>query len=213
MQSELEPPSPNRRPVGGVDRPASDKAEKPLGRGLEEISQLFLSRRANGTARQETTPTPPPAITGSVLLRSRNELSHDQLTNALQKFVCALGDMKPIDSRIQCDPYGEIDVIAVDRNGQLTIVDCDTVADDGLLTRGLAHADWVARNVGILRRLYGTDGINFLKPPRLCLVAVYFSPVLQAAARRLTQPRVACVRCHTADVFGGTGMLFEPLEE
>ena len=121
--------------------------------------------------------------------------------------------MRGIDTNIPCDPCGEIDVMALDRTNQLTIVDLDTTSNDGLLLRGIGHFDWVVRNIINLGRMYRGQAINFSLPTRLFLVAPQFSPLLKSAARQITRPQISWVKYHVVDAFGRPGILFEHVEE
>ena len=51
--------------------------------------------------------------------------------------------MQTLGAAVSCSPYGEIDLLAVDRVNRLTIVDVETTVGDSLLLRGMNHVDWV----------------------------------------------------------------------
>ncbi len=202
--------------VQGVGR-----LDKPLGRGLEDVSYLFLSQgTADALPREQTSIRPParassePALhQRSVLLRRRQHFAKDQLAAALTQFDGALEEgLRGIDVNVPCDPCGEIDVIALDRVNQLTLIDFDTTPNDGLLLRGLGHFDWAMRSIAILRRMYRGQIINFSLQPRLFLVAPAFSPLLKQAAHQITRPQIGWMRYHVVDVGGGTGIFFEDVE-
>src|SRR5262249_56037975 len=85
-------------------------------------------------------------------------------------------------------PFGQIDLLGLSRSNQLTIIDFNTNADDGLLVRGIGHLDWIARNMPIIRRLYPSHTINYNLPPALMLIAPQFSPTLRSTAPHLLPP-------------------------
>ena len=185
------------------------RPDRPLGRGLEDVSHLFLSQSTDEAVARE----PSWSRSGSVLLRPRRSFTTDRLAAALREFDGALEEgMRAIDTNVPCDSCDGIDVMALDLTNQLTIIDIDTTPNEGLLLRGIGHFDWVVRNSAILRRMYRGHAINFSLPPRLFLVAPQFSPLLKSVARQITHPQIDWVKYHVADVFGGTGILFEHVE-
>jgi hypothetical protein len=200
-------------PAGAQDRP--------LGRGLEDVSHLFLSRKTAETPASdraairlpERSPAPPAPRGGIALLRSAS-VTRDRLAAALMEFDAALEDgLRAFDAKIPCHPCGDIDVLAVDRASQLTIIDFEMTFDDGLLLRGIGHFDWIMRNMPNVQRMYREQAVNFSLPPRLFLVAPQFSPLLRRVARQITRPQIHCVRYHTVNASGGPGILFEPVVE
>lgn len=117
--------------------------------------------------------------------------------------------MYTIDENIPCEPYGFIDLVAVDSRDQLCIVNVDVAPKDESLLRGIAHFDWVARNTQIVRRMYRGRVIDFSAQPRLFLVAPGFSPLLKCVARRSASPEVSCVAYRIVAIPEGCGILFE----
>lgn len=179
--------------------------DKPLGRGLEEVSHLFLSQKTPVSSQ-------PGVPAGIVVLRPGPCFSKDRLAAALMELEGAIEEgMRGIDANVPCDAGGDIDLIALDRANQLTVIDFDTTSNDGLLLRGLAHVDWAVRNTASLRRVYHGQPVNFSRQPRLVLVAPQFSPLLTSVARQIARPQVNWVRYHLVDVFGRTGILLEHL--
>ena len=184
------------------------RSERPLGRGLEDVSHLFLSQR---TPEPERSSPPPVARAGMALLRAAS-VPKERLAGVVKEFAGALEEgLKPIDTNIPCHPCGEIDILAMSRSSQLTIIDADTTVNDGLLLRGMGHVDWVVRNMPNLRRMYREHAVNFSLPPRLVLLAPQFSPLLQSVARQITCPQIQWIRYHAVDAAGGPGILFEPV--
>lgn len=178
---------------------------RPLGRGLEDVSHLFLSHRTADASGTTAAPTPSP-----ILLRPVH-VSRDQLAATVPPdWSAALEEgLRTIDVGVPCPPCGEIDVLAVDRTSKLTIIDFDTTANDGLLLRGIGHFDWIVHNTQALRRMYPAHGFDGSRPPRLILLAPRFSTLLRRAMRQLTRPQVQCVSYHAVETAAGLGILFE----
>jgi hypothetical protein len=184
------------------------RPERPLGRGLEDVSHLFLSQR---TPEPERSSPAPPSRGGVALLRPA-AVSRERLAAVLKEFVGALEDgLKAIDTNIPCHPCGEIDLLGMSRAGQLTIIDAEPTASDALLLRGLGHFDWVVRNMPNVRRMYREHAVNFSLQPRLVLLAPQFSLLLQSAAHQITSPQIQWIRYHAVDAAGSPGILFEPV--
>jgi hypothetical protein len=198
-----------------------DQPDRPLGRGLEEVSHLFLSHRgeqpgaepAGGwrperpAPRQETAPD-------AVLLRpaGAGALTREQLAAALKSMDGALeSGLRVIDFEIPCAPCGEIDLLAVDRTNQLVIIDFELNAGDEILIRGLGHFDWMVANLPNVRRMFRGQAINFSLEPRLFLVAPRFSSRLRYAARQIQRPRIDWIRYTGVEVSGQPGILLEAL--
>jgi hypothetical protein len=98
--------------------------------------------------------------------------AREQVAAALNEFAGALEEgLRAIEAEIPCPPCGEIDLLAIDRAGQLTAIDFDTTANDELLLRGLSHFDWLVGNLTNVRRMLRGQAINFSLEPRLFLVA------------------------------------------
>jgi hypothetical protein len=203
---------------GGSSGPGVGRSDRPLGRGLEDVSHVFLSQQADGGSmdpgsRPAGRPLPGEGTAPSaLLLRPAAQVTREQVGGALREFAGALEDgLKGIDAGIPCAPCGEIDLLAIDRAGQLTIIDFDTTSGDELLIRGLSHLDWVVRNVPNLRRMFRGQAINFSLPPRLFLLAPQFSSRVRCVARQITSLQIDWVRYHLVETPGRAGILFEPL--
>src|SRR5882724_1066626 len=164
--------------------------DKPLGRGLEDVSHLFLSRKTadasasdRATARSPEPSSAPPGSRGGVALLRPAPITRDRLAAALMEFDGALEEgLRAFDAKIPCPSCGEI-----------------------------GHFDWVVRNMPNVRRMYREQVVNFSLPPRLFLLAPQFSPLLRSVARQITRPQIHWVRYHTVDASGGPGILFEPV--
>jgi hypothetical protein len=195
------------------------RGTRSLGRGLEDVSRLFVPQTSEAGAREpasgrasEQAAVRPNARAGAAVLRLGDPVTRDQLIATLRECQGALdGGMRTVDTRIPCGPRDEIDLFALDRTNQLTIVDVEIAPGDGLLLRGVGHVDWVNRHRPLVQRLYPDWMIDASRPPRLVLVAPQFSPLLRNAVRQITRPDIACFRYHGVALSGGTGILFEPV--
>jgi hypothetical protein len=204
---------------GGSSAPESGRPGRPLGRGLEDVSHVFLSPKAGegGTnpsaGRRPERPSPlDKTASNTLLLQPAAHLSREQVAAALKEFEGAIEPgLTGIDAGIPCAPYGEIDFLAVDRASQLTIIDFETTSSDDLLIRGLSHFDWIVGNIPNLRRMFRGQAINFSVQPRLVLLAPEFSSRVRCAARQITRPLIYWVRYHFVETPGRPGILFEPL--
>jgi hypothetical protein len=209
----------------GTGAEGGGRPDRPLGRGLEDISHLFQSARSGEAAANEppagSSPQSSPqratpqrgSRASAVLLGPRTALTRDQLAPLLKEFHGALEEgLTSIDSEIACPPCGEIDLLGLSRSNQLTIIDFDTNADEGLLIRGIGHVEWVTRNISIIRRLYPGQTINYSLPPALILVAPQFSPGLRSVARQVTRPTIKWVRYSALESTAGLGVFFERVE-
>jgi hypothetical protein len=193
-------------PVDGK-RPA-----RPLGRGLEEISYLFLSQQVSPAAGQQGSsearrPAAQPIIT---VMRTRPSLTRTQVIGALEACRAALGDdVLAIGPGIACSPYAAIDLLAVDRAHHVMVVEVSTALDDGIVVRGLSHVDWVVRNLDTVQRLYPGWPVDPSRPPRLSVVAPRFSLTARTAIRQLTGLSISCFRYCEVDLSGETGIFIE----
>jgi len=197
----------------GTSAPIVGAPDKPLGRGLEEVSHLFFSQRRHETVAGGHASVPSPQLAHSartVPLQPSTSATRAELAIMLWEVVGALEEgLRGIDRCIPCPPCGEIDFLALDRTNQLTIIDFETTPNDGLLLRGIGHFDWVVRNNANVRRMYGGRAVNFSLPPRLFLLAPQFSLLLRSVTRHIGRPRMNWVRYHLVDVSGEHGILFE----
>ena len=199
---------------------AAARTDRPLGRGLEDVSHLFLSQTTEeATARaldssRRLEPSDPAAAdsTDTVVLSPGEPGINEHLGDVLMELVGAVEDgLRGIDTNLPCDPHDDIDLLAVDRAGQLVIVDYDTSANDRLVLRGIGHFDWIARNLPIVRRMYPGRPINFSAAPRLLLLAPDFSALALSAARQIHRPQLCCVRYRFVATPGGPGVIFDPV--
>jgi hypothetical protein len=186
------------------------RPDRPLGRGLEDVSRVFLSQPAEARGRPgRPLPREEPA-SSSILLRPAASITGQQLAAMLREYEGALEEgLRCIDADVSCGTCGEIDLIAVDRASRLAVVDFETAASDELLVRGLGHADWIAGNVPNLRRMFRGVAINFSLPPRLMLLAPQFSARMRCAGRQVTGVQISWIRYLLVETPGRTGILFE----
>lgn len=217
MSADPESTAANRpRPAASLDGLGASRPNKPLGRGLEDISHLFLSQAA-GTARTPERPEIPeagraaaPLSPQAVVLAPASALTLGQLAVALTESHDALGErLNVIDAGITCGACGEIDLLAMDATNRLAIIDVDTNRSDGLLVRGLSQIGWMTRSTGLLRRMYQGRMIDFSRPPRLFLVGPRFSALLTSAVGQIAQTEIRCFRYYGVSFSGGVGIVFE----
>ncbi|HEY7448914.1 MAG TPA: hypothetical protein VH702_12240 [Vicinamibacterales bacterium] len=196
--------------------------EKPLGRGLEDISHLFLTQRTDGALAMdrpagERAPGSEPedreteSTAAAVVLPPHAPVTRDKLATMLRGLEGALEEgLRGIDAAVSCHPCGEIDFLAVDRSNQLTIIDFETTANDGLLVRGIGHFTWIVDNLSLVRRMYAQQAINFSVQPRLFLLAPQFSALIRGSARQIARPRINWVRYQVVQTSTGPGIFFDP---
>jgi hypothetical protein len=178
------------------------------------VSHIFLSPRPAESERDSAAGqrAERQAAAGHVLLQSVPDVTREQVAAILKEFDGAIeAGLTTIDAGIPCPPHDEIDLLAVDRLSQLTIVDFETAASDDLLTRGLCHFDWALRNMANVRRMFRGQPINFSLQPRVILLAPEFSARARSVARHITRPYIYWVRFHLVEASGRLGLLFEPL--
>lgn len=204
---------------GSVGAPGAGRPDRPLGRGLADVSHVFLSQEADppgtdrSSGRRAARPLPREASASTpLLLRPAAQVTRDQVAAALQEFAGTLEDgLREIDAEVPCPPCGEIDLLAIDRVNQLTIIDFETTSSDELLIRALGHVDWAADNVPNLRRMFRGLAINFSLQPRLVLIAPQFSSRVRRAARQIARLQIDWVRYHLVETPGHAGIFFERL--
>ena len=200
----------------------SEQPDKPLGRGLEQISHLFLTQKNNFQRAREEPPVPLPEPQGlqapsrahsvrTILLRQSTSITKNQLVDVLKDSRGAFEEeLRVMDLFVPCPPHSAIDLLALNSANQLTVIDLETCVDDALVMRGLAHCEWLQRNFVNIRRMYPGQTIELSSPIQLFLIAPRFSAVVQSAARQLTPLKIHWVRYHTFDIGSTTGVFFEP---
>jgi hypothetical protein len=207
-------------PTGPQD---AEQSDKPLGRGLEQISHLFLTQRTNvrrvgdlpltgipgSRVSQTQSRTPAP---NTVLLQPKSAIAKDQLVTLLRDSPAALdAELRVMDIFVSCHPHSDIDLLALDQSNQLTVIDIETSPNDALVVRGLGHCDWLQHNICNIRRMYPGETIALSPQTPLFLVAPRFSPMAISAARQLTQTQIHWVRFQAFDTGNATGISFEPI--
>jgi hypothetical protein len=196
--------------------PDIDRSERSLGRGLEDVSHLFVSEASAkasgeraGMDTRERGSQVPGVRAGVAVLRRGAPLTFDQLIATLCEHQHALdADIRVIGSRVSCAPCGEIDLLGLDQANRLVIVDVTIKSGDGLLLRGLSHLDWVGLNRSNIQRMFPDTTVDPSRP-RLCLVAPAFSRTLQGAVRQIVGLDITCFRYHELAMFGRTGLYVE----
>jgi hypothetical protein len=198
----LEPENPDGRAEHGSTRPNS-----PLGRGLHDVSHLFLSGppAAGPAERAKDDGHEAPR-----LLHGCPAPDRQQLVSFLGRHIEALeAGLQALDASLPCESCGEIDLLAVDGGHRLAIVDLETGADDRLLLRGLAHFDWMIRNVFTLRRMYQGSAIDFSLRPRVFLVAPRLSWMVRCAARQIGAPKISWCTYRAVALGDGVGVVID----
>ncbi len=182
-------------------------SSRTLGRGLEDISHLFLSQAAEETGAPLRTP---PHLDSLILLKPGAEPTREHLASFLRSQAAALEPgLRVIDTCVPCENSELVDLLALDSASRLAVVDFETGSGDALLLRGLSHIDWIVRNTRNIRRMYQGQAINFTLQPRLFLVAPHFSPLLKSASRQLVSQQITWCKYHLVALPRGTGILFE----
>ena len=194
------------------------RTEKRFDRGLDDVSHLFLSQPPDRPAEKAEPPVITPVQVPSERARSRTpfllhnspNVGRELILGFLNGSAAVLEEgLRVIDANIPCDPFGSIDLVAMDSRDRLCIINVDVAQKDESLLRGIAYCDWIVRNTPIVRRMYQGRVINFSVQPRLFLVAPGFSPLLQCIAQRTVNPEVRCTAYRAVAMPGGIGMLFE----
>jgi hypothetical protein len=196
---------------------ADRRTARPLGRGFEDVSHLFLSRQRDEPGHESVVDRTavvadgrPGARSGAAVLRPGEAITREKLTATLRECQGALeANLRTIDACIPCRPGGDIDLLAVDEANRLCVIDIEIAASDELLLRGVGHVAWLVRNLAVLPRMYSAWGIDFSQQPRLLLVAPGFSSLLINAIRALKGPDITCFRCHSVKTSAGTAIFFE----
>jgi hypothetical protein len=215
----------SQKPEDPKSTQGAEHPEKPLGRGLEQISHLFLTQKLNelrGAGSDAPPPRGPEPVLSpvpsrpdarSILLRPNTSITRTRFIALLREFQAALAEgLRVTDVFLPCHPYGEIDALALDRANQLIIIDFDTAPTDALVLRGLAHCEWLVQNLPLVRRMHSGQTLHSPVPPRLFLLAPQFSPMMMGAARQLAQAQIHWVRYQVFDTGGAIGVSFEPVE-
>ncbi len=196
----------------------SRRTELRPARGLEEVSHLFLSQSPDGPVEKakpfEIAPAKAPSEGAPsrvpFLLRDSPHVGRELLLGFLNTVPGVLEEgLRTIDANIPCEPFGRIDLVAVDSLDRLCIINAEVARQDESVLRGIACSDWIVRNASIVRRMYQGRAINFAAEPRLFLVAPDFSPLSRCVAQRSTSPKVCCIAYRTVAMPGGIGILFD----
>ena len=180
----MEPESADGKAEHGPSPPSN-----PLGRGLQDVSHLFLSGPRTAAPAESAQDDGHEAPR---LLHGCPAPDRPQLVSFLGRHIGALeAGLEVLDAGLPCESCGEIDLLAVDGGHRLAIVDLEAGSDDRLLLRGLAHFDWMVRNVPTLRRMYQGSAIDFSLRPRVFLVAPRLSWTVRCAARQIGAPKIS----------------------
>src|SRR5437867_12776858 len=96
---------------------APDRVDKPLGRGLEDVSHLFLSPKApeaasndHAATRSTARPSPPPGSRGGIALLRPASVTREQRAGLVMEFAGALGEgLMARDTNTPCQPCRQLD--------------------------------------------------------------------------------------------------------
>ena len=194
------------------------QSERALGRGLEDISHLFLSQavreHATGADAREGLPEPGEKQQREsalvVPLSPLAGVSRDQVVSLLNGHPTLLEEgLSIIDEGIPVHECGLIDLLAADLTGRLAVIDIDGFPNDTLLMRGISHCNWLVSNIPILRRMYRGFPIDYASNPRLFLVAPDFSMLHRSVTTWTSNPLIRCFRFRAVALGGGAGILIE----
>lgn len=181
--------------------------DKPLGRGLEQISHLFLTPKPH---------IPPPVhdrpgIGRAALLQPSKAVAKDLLVGTAKDNPESLEEgLRILDMFVPCHPHSDIDLLAIDKMNQLLAIDFETNLSDALVLRGLGHCDWLRNNIVNIRRMYPGYTLEAAQP-RLFLIAPRFSPLALQATRLLAQLHIRWLRYQAFDMGSTTAIFFEPI--
>lgn len=204
----MEPNRTDTEPEQNIERPP---------RGLDQVSHFFLTQAAERATRERSPGVPegdvraprenhPPAI----VLRPSRLITREHLLSLLRDQPAAIEEgMRVLDVDLPCEAPGNIELLALDSTKQLVVIDVEDKLNDSLLLRGIAHLDWVVRNIPLLRRMYPGQVINFSLQPRLFLLAPEFSPLFRCAVRHITSLPIHCFQYHAVGLPEGTGIFCE----
>jgi hypothetical protein len=166
-----------------------------LGRGFEEISHLFLSNPAAAPVAAGAVPPAADRTQGAgprtqlVTVRRDVSLTKAQIIAALRDSRRFFDDdLVEIGAGFACSPFGEVDLLALDRDRRLTVVEVQNALDDTLVARGLSHIDWVVRNIrgsrswrrGSRWRSGAGSGRSPCRPLRVSVIARSICPAKSA---------------------------------
>ena len=189
-----------------------------VGRGLDQVSHLFLSHVAERAARGRSgngSELPEHAQENQalgLLLRASRAVDRERLVSLLHEQPEALKEgLKVIDADLPCETPGNVELLALDTTNRLVVIDVEDKPNDSLLLRGMGHLDWVVGNTALLRRIYSDHLINFSLQPQLFLVAPDFSPLFRFAIRHMRSLQIQCIKYDTVVLPAGIGIFCEHL--
>src|SRR5213594_1645178 len=190
-----------------------------VGRGLDQVSHLFLSHVAERAARGRSgngSELPEHAQENQQLVelvrRASRVVDRERLVSLLHEQPEALKEgLKVIDADLPCETPGNVELLALDTTNRLVVIDVEDKPNDSLLLRGMAHLDWVVGNTALLRRIYREQLINFSLQPQLFLVAPDFSPLFRFAIRHMRSFQIQCIKYDAVVLTAGIGIFCEPL--
>ena len=114
-------------------------------------------------------------------------ISERQLESLLMNDIEAIEEgMIFLANQINTRDVGEIDVLAVDKEGILNVIELKIEENDKQLLQGLRYLDWINSNITLVSKVYATDKKVKIEDnfrPRLVLIAPSFSRNLYTAVK------------------------------
>src|SRR5262249_50780726 len=142
----------------------------------------------------------------AVLLQPSKATPKDLLVSTARENPDSLQEgLRILDMFVPCHPHSDIDLLAVDRMNQLTVIDFETSLNDALVLRGLAHCDWLRHNLINIRRMYSGYTLE-AHQPRLLLIAPKFSTLALHAMRPLASLQIHWIRYQAFDTGSTTAI-------
>ncbi len=116
-----------------------------------------------------------------------DDISETQLEALLIEDIESIEEgMIVLGNQISTGSVGEMDVLAVDKDGILNVIELKIVETDKQLFQGLRYLDWVNSNISLISKVYAYDKDAVTDDnyrPRLVLIAPSFSINLMTAVK------------------------------
>ena len=115
------------------------------------------------------------------------KLSEIQLEALLMSDIKVIDEgMVVLGNQIDTRSVGELDVLAVDDDGELRVIELKIKETDSQLLQGLRYLDWINNNISLISKVYTNEKkvkIDDSLFPRLILIAPSFSTNLTTAVK------------------------------
>lgn len=110
------------------------------------------------------------------------EVAEPELEGLLVKNPEAIEEgMRILGRQIRTDT-GPLDILAVDEEGNLTVIELKNEEDEGQLDQGLRYYDWANANIDAIARFF-SDKVDPRNRPRLILIAPSFPDTIKKIAK------------------------------